>query len=258
MSEAGSLSALVEALRRHPDSAPRSFTSSACRAPQPPSASSTRRCAGSPPRWPRARRAPPEPQVEGIAALRKGENVLVTTPTASGKSLVFHLPVLAEAARQGPGRALFLYPLKALGQDQRGKIEALAAAAGIDLDCAIYDGDTSPAARARLRRRPPRVMITNPDMLHLGILPSWTTWAPLLADLRWVVVDELHTYRGSSAALPHVLQRLLRICRELGGAPQLVASSATAATPRSSPPRSPASPSTASPSRARREPTAGC
>ncbi len=155
--------------------------------------------------------------------------MLVTTPTASGKSLIFHLPVLMEAARQGPGRALFLYPLKALGWDQRGKLEELAAAAGVDLDCAVYDGDTPPALRARLRRRPPRVLITNPDMLHLGILPSWPAWAPLLADLRWVVLDELHTYRGIFGChFHHVLQRLLRICRELGGSPQLVASSATA------------------------------
>ena len=168
-------------------------------------------------------------QVEGIAALRAGENVLVTTPTASGKSLVFHLPVLAEAAREGPGRALFLYPLKALGQDQRGKLEDLAAASGIEVDCAVYDGDTGPATRARLRRRPPRVMISNPDMLHLGILPSWTTWAPFLANLRWVVLDELHTYRGIFGShFHHVLQRLLRICRELGTNPQIVASSATA------------------------------
>src|SRR6185436_3267610 len=169
-------------------------------------------------------------QTEGIAALHRGEHVLVTTPTASGKSLVFHLPVLVEAARGGPGRALFLYPLKALGQDQRGKLEDLAAASGIALDCAVYDGDTSPAVRAKLRRQPPRVLITNPDMLHLGILPSWPAWAPLLANLRWVVLDELHTYRGIFGChFHHVLQRLLRICRELGAAPRIIASSATAA-----------------------------
>src|SRR5581483_4429136 len=168
-------------------------------------------------------------QVDGLAALRRGEDVLVTTPTASGKSLVFQLPVLEEAASGGPGRALFLYPLKALGHDQKGKLEELARRAGIALDCGVYDGDSSPSVRARLRRTPPRVLITNPDMLHLGILPSWPTWGPFLADLRWVVLDELHTYRGIFGShFHHVLERLLRLCRELGARPQVIASSATA------------------------------
>ncbi len=232
MSEASGLSAVVEALRRHSrlggqivhverlPGAPAAFAE--LEPPLPAGLAAALAAGGTPRLW--------SHQVEGLEALRRGENVLVTTPTASGKSLVFQLPVLEEAARGGPGRALLLYPLKALGQDQRGKLEELAASAGIELDCAVYDGDTSPAARARLRRRPPRVLITNPDMLHLGILPSWMTWAPFLADLRWVVVDELHTYRGIFGChFHHVLQRLARICRELGTVPQLVASSATAA-----------------------------
>ena len=232
MSEASGLSAVLEALRAHPRlgrqivHVERLQGESACfgelAPPLSPALASALAEIGAPRLW--------HHQAEGLSALRRGENVLVTTPTASGKSLVFHLPVLEEAARGGPGRALFLYPLKALGHDQRGKLEQLAATAGIDLDCAVYDGDTTPAVRARLRRRPPRVLITNPDMLHLGILPSWMAWAPLLADLRWVVLDELHTYRGIFGShFHHVLQRLLRICRELGGAPQLIASSATAA-----------------------------
>ena len=169
-------------------------------------------------------------QAAGIAAARRREHVLVTTPTASGKSLVFQVPVLEEAARGGPGRALFLYPLKALGQDQKAKFESLAAAAGIDAPCAIYDGDTPRALRTKIRRTPPRVLVSNPDMLHLGILASWTSWQPFLADLSWIVLDELHTYRGVFGShFHHVLQRLLRLARAQGARPAIIASSATAA-----------------------------
>ena len=172
-------------------------------------------------------------QAAAIAAVRRREDVLVTTPTASGKSLVFQLPALAEAAAGGPGRGLFLFPLKALGQDQRGKLLRLAADAGLDGEtagCEIYDGDTPASRRAAIRRRLPRVLISNPDMLHLGILGHWTLWGPLLADLSWIVLDELHTYRGIFGSnFHHVLQRLLRLCRSVGGDPVLIASSATAA-----------------------------
>ncbi len=172
-------------------------------------------------------------QAEGIAAVRRGENVLVTTPTASGKSLIFQVPALEEAARGGPGHGLFLFPLKALGQDQRGKFVRLAEAAGFSPEiagCEIYDGDTPAAKRAAIRKDFPRVVISNPDMLHLGVLGSWTAWGPFLADLRWIVLDELHTYRGIFGShFHHVLQRFLRLCRSVGGNPTLIASSATAA-----------------------------
>jgi DEAD/DEAH box helicase domain-containing protein len=172
-------------------------------------------------------------QVAGLRAARQGRNTLVTTPTASGKSLVFHLPVLEEEIVGGPGRALFLYPLKALGQDQRGKLELLARAAGLaggPALCSIYDGDTPERERARIKRSFPRVVISNPDMLHLGILSSWYVWEPFLCQLRWVVLDELHTYRGIFGShFHHVLQRLMRLCRVLGADPTVIASSATAA-----------------------------
>ncbi len=172
-------------------------------------------------------------QAAAIGAARAGENVLVTTATASGKSLVFQLPVLEEALAGGPGRALFLFPLKALGQDQRAKLATLAAAAGLDGDrasCAIYDGDTPAHERAKIRRSPPRVLITNPDMLHLGILPHAGSWAEFLRDLRWVVLDELHAYRGIFGChFHHVLGRLLRLARALGARPSFVAAAATAA-----------------------------
>jgi DEAD/DEAH box helicase domain-containing protein len=169
-------------------------------------------------------------QAEGLAAVRRRENVLVTTPTASGKSLVFHVPVLEEAVRERPGRALFLYPLKALGQDQRAKLEALSLNLGIDGDlCGIYDGDTPEKERARIKRSFPRVVISNPDMLHLGILGFWQTWEPFLKELRWIVLDELHAYRGIFGShFHHVLQRLLRLCRTGGVGPVVIASSATA------------------------------
>ncbi len=172
-------------------------------------------------------------QAEALAAVRRGEDVLVTTPTASGKSLVFQVPPLEEALAGGPGRALFLFPLKALGQDQRGKFLRLAAACGLDEEaagCAIYDGDTPRGERNAIKRRFPRVVVTNPDMLHLGILGAWTGWGPFFADLRWIVLDELHTYRGIFGShFHHVLRRLLRLCHAVGGDPVLVASSATAA-----------------------------
>jgi DEAD/DEAH box helicase domain-containing protein len=172
-------------------------------------------------------------QAEGIAAVRRGEDVLITTPTASGKSLVFQVPVLEEAFRGGDGRGLFLFPLKALGQDQRGKLCRLAAEAGLGPEvagCEIYDGDTPAARRVAIRKEFPRVIVSNPDMIHLGVLGYWTGWGPFLADLRWIVLDELHTYRGIFGShFHHVLQRLLRLCRSVGSHPVLIASSATAA-----------------------------
>jgi len=193
-------------------------------------------------------------QVDAIQAARAGRDVLVTTPTASGKSLVFQVPVLEEALAGGDGRALYLFPLKALGQDQRAKFDRLAAAAGLDpavdradfaseradfareradFACeraAIYDGDTPRAERERIRSDPPRVVISNPDMLHLGLLAHAASWQPLLSRLRWIVIDELHTYRGVFGChFYHVLQRLLRLARRYGSEPAIIASSATAA-----------------------------
>jgi DEAD/DEAH box helicase domain-containing protein len=170
-------------------------------------------------------------QVSGIESVRAGRNVLITTPTASGKSLIFQVPVLEEALRGGSGRALFLFPLKALGRDQKSKMDRLAEAAGVEVDgfCDIYDGDTPKNVRSKIKCRPPRVLISNPDMLHLGILSYWQGWEEYLTGLKWVVLDELHTYRGIFGShFHHVMKRLLRICRSLGAEPVIIASSATA------------------------------
>ncbi len=171
-------------------------------------------------------------QVRALAAARAGRNVLLTTATASGKSLAFQLPVLEEALAGGRRRALWLFPLKALGQDQRTKFEELTAAAGLaDGRCRveIYDGDTPAERRAEIRRDPPRVLITNPDMLHFGLLPSSSSWGPFFAELGWVVLDELHAYRGLFGAhVHHVLQRLERLSRVAGARPAFIAASATA------------------------------
>jgi len=172
-------------------------------------------------------------QARAVTALRSGRDVLLTTATASGKSLVYQVPVLEEALAGGSGRALWIFPLKALGQDQRGKFFDLAAATGLDEStaaCEIYDGDTPAARRAALRREPPRVLISNPDMLHLGLVPHAAAWQKLLADLRWIVLDELHAYRGLFGAhVHHVLARLERLARAAGAEPRFVVASATAA-----------------------------
>ena len=170
-------------------------------------------------------------QARAIEAARRGQSVLITTPTASGKSLVFQLPVLEEALTGGPGRALFLFPLKALGQDQRARFERLAHLCGAAdaAPIAIYDGDTPRSERSKIRSDPPRVLVSNPDMLHFGILANSGAWQGFLRELKWIVLDELHAYRGVFGThFHHVLQRLLRLCRRAGSDPAIVASSATA------------------------------
>jgi len=168
-------------------------------------------------------------QVEALDAVRAGENVLVATPTASGKSLVFALPAL-EAALRGEGTSLFLYPTKALAQDQLAGLTVLAAATGAlrPPTFAIYDGDTPDGARRKIKENPPDVLITNPDMLHAGILAHHHDWSGFLARLRLVVLDELHVYRGVFGAhVHHILRRLLRLAAMNGAHPRFVAASAT-------------------------------
>ena len=173
-------------------------------------------------------------QAAALDAARAGRNVLAITPTASGKSLVFALPVL-EAILEEPGaRALFLYPTKALAQDQVAGLRSLAMALGPfgTPRFEIYDGDTPDAVRRRIKADPPEVLVTNPDMLHAGILARHHDWRAFLAGLRFVVLDELHVYRGMFGAhVHHILRRLRRLCASCGAHPRVLAASATIGNP---------------------------
>jgi len=166
-------------------------------------------------------------QLEALEASTAG-NVVATAGTASGKSLSFNLPVLDEIARDDSRRALYLYPTKALAQDQARKLSALGLAR---LRHAIYDGDTPRDDRAAIRRRS-NLILTNPDMLHVGVLPHHKSWGDFFAGLAWVVVDEAHTYRGVFGShVANVLRRLRRVARHYGAEPRFMLTSATIANP---------------------------
>jgi DEAD/DEAH box helicase domain-containing protein len=170
-------------------------------------------------------------QAEAIEAVRAGEDVVVVTPTASGKSLCYELPVLQALAEDPAARALLLFPTKALGQDQVAALRALATAAGIDVNTSTYDGDT-PAPIRSVVRTAGQVVVTNPDMLHAAILPHHTKWYRLFEQLRFIVIDELHTYRGIFGShVANVIRRLLRICAHYGSHPIVICCSATIANP---------------------------
>ena len=161
-----------------------------------------------------------------------GRHTVVVTPTASGKTLCYNLPVL-DAMLADPGaRALYLFPTKALSRDQAAELQALMQAAAPDLGTAVYDGDTPPAERRVVRDRA-HVVMSNPDMLHAAILPHHAKWMRLFENLKYVVIDELHTYRGVFGShLANVLRRLRRVCRFHGSDPVFICSSATIANAR--------------------------
>ena len=177
-------------------------------------------------------------QAEAINAILDGRHVVVATSTASGKTLCFNAPVLEALARDPLARALYLYPTKALAQDQLGKWHALVSGAGgglVNPLAATYDGDTPQSARARLRKSA-RVLLTNPDMLHTAILPNHPLWAEFFRHLRYVVIDEAHSYRGVfGSQVACVLRRLRRVCafhrRRGEPVPVFIATSATIANP---------------------------
>ena len=167
-------------------------------------------------------------QADAWEAARRG-HTMVTTGTASGKSLAFNLPVLDTLATDLSARAFYLYPTKALAQDQA---RALARIGGRFLRHAIYDGDTPREERRAIRGRS-NLILTNPDMLHLGVLPNHRSWGDVLANLAWVVVDEAHVYRGVFGShVANVLRRLRRLARAYGAEPRFVLTSATIANPR--------------------------
>jgi DEAD/DEAH box helicase domain-containing protein len=170
-----------------------------------------------------------------------GRHVVVTTPTASGKTLCYNAPVLSTILRDPSARALYLFPTKALAQDQLAELHELSdllsrrsASQGGDLEIGVftYDGDTPQDARRAIRGRA-HIVLSNPDMVHSGILPHHPRWAKLFENLRYVVIDELHAYRGVFGShLTNVLRRLRRICQHYGSTPTFVCSSATIANPR--------------------------
>ncbi len=161
-----------------------------------------------------------------------GRNAVVVTPTASGKTLCYNLPVLHALLADPAARAVFLFPTKALAEDQRLELERMNLSLGSPLACHTYDGDTPQDARRTIRDRA-NIVLTNPDMLHAGILPHHTKWAKLFENLRYFVIDELHYYRGVYGShLANILRRLRRVCEFYGSKPQFLCCSATIANPK--------------------------
>ncbi len=170
-------------------------------------------------------------QAEAAERGRAGRNFVVVTPTASGKTICYNLPVLNAILENPDTRALYLFPTKALAQDQLGELHDLTKRVGDAFGVFTYDGDTPADARRAIRQRG-HIVLTNPDMLHAGILPHHTRWTRLFENLRFVVIDELHMYRGVFGShLANVLRRLKRIARFYGQSPQFICSSATIANP---------------------------
>jgi DEAD/DEAH box helicase domain-containing protein len=170
-------------------------------------------------------------QAAALTSVQAGRNVCVVTPTASGKTLCYNLPVLDAVAKDPSARALYLFPTKALAADQLTELRAISEAAELDLKTHTYDGDT-PANVRSVVRAAGQVVVTNPDMLHAAILPHHTKWFKLFENLRYVVIDELHTYRGLFGShVANVIRRLRRICRHYGADPIFICASATIANP---------------------------
>jgi len=164
-------------------------------------------------------------------AVRRGENAVVVTPTASGKTLGYNLPVLDAILKDSSARALYLFPTKALANDQRAELDETIARLPAEIRIFTYDGDTPQDARKAIRARG-HIVLTNPDMLHAGILPHHTKWIKLFENLKYVVIDELHNYRGIFGShLANVLRRLKRIARFYGADPRFIFSTATIANP---------------------------
>jgi DEAD/DEAH box helicase domain-containing protein len=175
-------------------------------------------------------------QAEAIAHAMAGRNVVTITPTASGKTLCYNMPVMDAILKDPSTRALYLFPTKALAQDQLAELHQMAelvgAEGGGDIGVFTYDGDTPQDARRAIRGRA-HVVLSNPDMVHSGILPHHPRWAKLFENLKFVIIDELHAYRGVFGShLSNILRRLQRVCRHYGSDPIFICSSATIANPK--------------------------
>ncbi len=176
-------------------------------------------------------RQPYTHQARAIAAAIAGQNTGVVTPTASGKTLCYNVPVLDRVLKDRSARALYLFPTKALAQDQLDELHGLIGELGAEIGTFTYDGDT-PADARRAVRQAGHIVLTNPDMLHTAILPHHTKWVQLFESLEYVVIDELHTYRGVFGShVANVIRRLRRICQFYGSDPTFILCSATIANP---------------------------
>src|SRR6202140_3174343 len=161
-----------------------------------------------------------------------GRDLVVVTPTASGKTACYNLPVLQAMLKDPEARALYLFPTKALAQDQLAELHGLVGEMKVDLKTYTYAGDTPVSPRQAIRQAG-HIVVTNPDMLHTGVLPHHTRWVKLFANLRYVVIDELHAYRGVFGShLANVLRRLWRVCAFYDSHPVVICCSATIANPR--------------------------
>src|SRR5689334_18673075 len=171
-------------------------------------------------------------QAETLALTEAGKNVVIVTPTASGKTLCYNLPVLNRLLNDESARAMYVFPTKALAEDQLHEFQGAVDQMGSGIRAFTFDGDTPQDARKAIRQRA-NVVLTNPDMLHSGILPHHTRWAQFFENLRYIVIDELHYYRGVYGShLANLLRRLHRICEFYGAKPQFICCSATIANPR--------------------------
>ncbi len=170
-------------------------------------------------------------QAESFAAAEQGKDFVVVTPTASGKTMCYNLPVLSAILRNPDARAMYLFPTKALSADQASELYELVEAMNVDVKAYTYDGDTQGAARKAIRQAG-HIVVTNPDMLHANILPNHTKWVKLFENLQYIVIDEIHTYRGVFGSnLANVLRRLIRLCDFYGSHPRFILCSATIANP---------------------------
>jgi len=170
-------------------------------------------------------------QADAYRHVRAGDNVVLVTPTASGKTLAYNLPILSHFLRDALATALYLFPTKALSQDQQAELDGVVQGGGLPVPAFTYDGDTPASVRGRVREQG-RIVITNPDMLHTGVLPHHPKWGHFFGGLRFVVIDELHIYRGVFGShLANVIRRLKRIAAFYGARPRFVCCSATIGNP---------------------------
>ncbi len=171
-------------------------------------------------------------QREAFDLAQSGTSFTAVTPTASGKSYCYHLPVLQKIVEDKNARAIYLFPTKALAQDQKNDLNELIEQSGEEILSYTYDGDTAPGIRQKVRKAG-HIVMTNPDMLHSGILPHHTKWVSLFENLQYIVIDELHTYKGVFGShVAHVIRRLKRICEFYGSKPVFICTSATIKNPK--------------------------